>query len=234
MFLKSLFFMLLYAGLSLAQGLMEPAYGLWAFGATIKERNYTGTDISVSPSPLIFGGYGPVWIEANRLGYTFFRSNGWFASVAAQIRSHQFRKDDAPLTDRPQAIEAGVQLGKRLPGNLTARLALLQDVSGRHKSWEADLQLYTHFFPGPFSLLTAAGLQYQSAALSNYYYGTENYKAEAGFSTELESILTLPVGDFGVFVGARVWFFGKQAANSPIANGNRVSNIFVGVGYYFE
>ncbi len=234
MHLKPLFLVLLYITLSPAQSFMEPAYGLWGFGATVKERNYPGTETIYSPSPLIFGGYGPIWIEANRLGYTFFRSGGWFASVAAQIRSHQFRKDDAPLEDRPQAIEAGVQAGYRLPGNLTARLALLQDVSGRHKSWEADLQLYTHFFPGPFSLLTAAGVQYQSARLADYYYGVSGYTPGEALVGELESILTLPVGDFGVFVGARLWFFDKAVGDSPIADGNRVSNIFMGVGYYFD
>ena len=217
-----------------AQGILEPAYGLWSVGLTVKERNYKHVETRYSPAPLIFGGYGPVWIEANRIGYTFLRSNGWFASVAMQIRSHQFRKEDKGYEDRPSAIEAGVQVGRHLWKRWVVRLALLQDISGRHNSREADLQLYSHFFPGPFSLLTAAGLQYQTAALGHYYYGSETYKPKAGFVTELESILTLPVGKWGVYIGARYWFFDRQAAESPLVAGNKVANIFAGIGYYFD
>ncbi|RMH63371.1 MAG: MipA/OmpV family protein [Calditrichaeota bacterium] len=232
--IKSLFITLFVCFPVLAGDFIKPAYGLWAVGMSVSDRNYTGTTLRYTPAPLIFGGYGPVWIEANRLGYTFFRSHGWFASVAAQLRTHQFRKDDKELSDRRSALEAGLQVGKRLFGNWVLRLALLQDVSGAHKSREADVQLYTHFFPGPFSLLTAVGVQYQTAALTNFYYGTHDYKPRAGFVTELESILTLPLGNWGVFVGLRYWFFDKQAASSPIANGNRISTLFTGIGYYFD
>ena len=230
---KTVLILLVSVVFAFSQKWLKPAYGLWGLGLTVKERNYSGTDIRYSPSPLIFGGYGPIWIEANRLGYTFIRSGGWFASVAAQIRTHQFRKEDPGLSDRAAAIEAGVQIGKRLWGGWVTRLALLQDVSGSHKSWEADLQLYTHFFPGPLRLLTAVGIQYQTRALTRYYYGTDTYQPQAGFVGELESILTLPIGAWGVFIGLRVWYFDKQVTRSPIVNGKRVSNLFGGIGYYF-
>ncbi len=232
--LSKIFLMILTSFvLSFSQKLVEPAYGLWGFGITAIDRNYSATDIRYSPSPLIFGGYGPVWIEANRLGYTFFRSNSWFASVAAQIRSHQFRKEDPGITNRARAFEAGIQLGRHLWGNWVARLALLHDVSASHKSWEADMQFYTHFFPGPFRILAAAGVQYQGRGLTRYYYGTDTYRPQAAFVTELESILTLPIDKWGVFLGFRLWLLDKQAFLSPIARGNKISNLFTGIGYYF-
>ena len=215
-----------------AQSILEPAYGLWGIGVTSKDRNYIGTDTDIGVSPLIFGGYGPVWIEANRLGVTVYRDGTNFASVAAFFRSHQNRKDDKGLSDRKSSIDLGLHIGRRLGGGFTTRFAFLHDVTASHKSYELDLQVYRHDDIGPISLLSAVGIQYQDKKLVDYYYGTNSYKPAAAFGGELEFIATLPVGSFGIFAGTRIYFFDKEVKNSPIADGNRIDNFFLGFGYY--
>ncbi len=57
----------------------------------------------------IFAGYGPVFIEANRSGFSFYSDGTFFATVVGQLRKHQFRNADykpafSSLGDRDQAI----------------------------------------------------------------------------------------------------------------------------------
>lgn len=195
--------MLLIAALpsiSHATHLFEPAYGLWGVGVTNRNLNYVDTESETSIAPFIFGGYGPVFIKANRAGYSFYRDGTFFASVIAQLRTHQFRNaEDSPvyasLGDRDRTFEMGGQVGVRLPAGFFTRLALLQDVSGAHESHEWDLQLYRRDALGPVRLLTTVGILYQDQDLVNYYYGTPSYQPGSAWGAELELIATYPVGD---------------------------------------
>ncbi len=223
---------------SIASDLTEPAYGLWGAGVVNRNLNYTGTESETTIAPFIFGGYGPVFIEANRAGISFYRDGTFFASVVGQLRTHQFRNaDDNPaytsLGDRDQAIELGAQVGVRLPAGFFTRLALLQDVSGAHESHEWDLQLYRRDSFGPIRLLSAIGIQYQDKKLVNYYYGTANYKPGGAFGAELELIATYPIGNWGIFAGTRSYIFDLEVSDSPLAESNKIIQVFTGVGYYF-
>lgn len=218
--------------------IVEPAYGLWGAGVASRDLNYKDTENETGFIPFIFGGYGPVFIEANRAGFTFYRDGTFFASVVGQLRTHQFRDaDDSPafasLGDRKRAIELGAQVGARLPAGFFTRLALLQDVSGAHESHEWDWQLYRRDSFGPVRLLSSFGIQYQDKKLVNYYYGTPTYNAGDAFGAEIELIATYPVGAWGVFAGTRSYIYDNEVSDSPLADGNKIIQFFAGVGYYF-
>jgi outer membrane scaffolding protein for murein synthesis (MipA/OmpV family) len=231
--IKLILLLLLFIGFSKANDWLEPAYGLWGVGAASRDLNYKASGVVVNPVLFIFGGYGPVFIEANRLGYSIYRDGTYFASLAAQVRTHQFRAKDNIFGERKRAIEAGLQIGRRLPGRMATRLAFLHDLGLAHKSWELDWQVYRRNLIGPMRLLTAVGLQYQSKTLVDYYYGTSDYSPKEAFVGELEIIATYPFGEFGVFAGTRIYLFDGQVANSPIADGNRTDQFFGGFGYRF-
>ena len=221
-----------------ANSLTEPAYGLWGVGVVNRNLNYVDTKDSNGIAPFIFGGYGPVFIEANRAGVSFYRDGRFFASVVGQLRTHQFRNAEdnpayASLGDRDQAIELGAQLGMRLPVGFFTRLALLHDVSNKHNSHEWDLQFYRRDSIGPVRLLSAFGIQYQDAALVNYYYGTPAYRPDDAFAAEIELIATYPVGNWGIFAGTRSYFYDGEVSDSPLAEDNKIIQFFTGVGYYF-
>ena len=236
--LTTVLLLLLLSSSATAGGITEPAYGLWGVGVVNRDLNYKGIESDTGIAPFIFGGYGPVFIEANRAGYSFYRDGTFFASVAAQLRTHQYRDADAnpdfaSLGDRDRAFEVGAHVGVRLGGGFTTRLALMQDISGAHESHEWDLQLYRRDSIGPVRLLSAIGVQYQAQQLVNYYYGTPAYIPDGAFGAEIELIATYPIGDWGLFAGTRSYFYDDQVSDSPLADSNRIIQLFGGVGYYF-
>jgi len=230
--LKMLFLFIL-SNLSYAAGWLDDAYGLWGVGMAVRDRNYINSAIVYSPGVYIFGGYGPLFIEANRAGISFYRDGTYFASAVLNIRSHQFRKDDKGLSDRKTAFEAGIHLGRRLPAGMVTRLAFLHDISAAHKSYELDWQLFRHNHIGPIRLLTAIGIQYQSEKLVDYYYGTKEYSPTAALGGEVEVIVTYPFGHWAVFAGSRIYAFDSEVSDSPIADDYLIKQYFAGFGYHF-
>jgi outer membrane scaffolding protein for murein synthesis (MipA/OmpV family) len=194
----------------------EPAYGLWSVAAVNKRSQFKAVDNQSSPSLLIFGGYGPVFIEANRFGYNFYRDGTYFSSIIGNVRGHSsLSQENIDSSDalqrynldvRKTALEAGIQFGRRFDGGWVGRLALLQDISSTHKAQEAELSFYRrdNFKPlanvNSIRLLTTFAVQAQSQELNDYYYGVKSnelgvsgaqaYQADAGWSAEIELIAT--------------------------------------------
>ncbi len=235
---SSTLLILLLPAIVKADSVTDPAYGIWGVGVFDRNLNYIDTKSDTGIAPFIFGGYGPVFIEANRAGITVYRDGTFFASVVGLLRTHQFRNAEdnpayASLGDRNRAIELGAQVGARLPAGNFTRLALLQDVSGAHESYEWDLQFYRRDAFGPVRLLSSVGIQYQDKNLVNYYYGTPTYRPGNSFAAELELIATYPINNWGIFAGTRSYIFDSEVSNSPLADGNKIIQFFAGVGYYF-
>jgi outer membrane scaffolding protein for murein synthesis (MipA/OmpV family) len=201
---------------SVFEAVTAPAYGLWSVAAVSKKSQFKSVDNQFSPSLLIFGGYGPVFIEANRFGYNFYRDGTYFSSIIGNIRGHSSLSQENidssdelqryTLDERKTALEAGIQFGRRFDNGWVGRLALLQDISSTHKAQEAELSFYRrdHFKPlanlDSIRLLTTFAVQAQSQELNDYYYGVESselgisgaqaYQADAGWSAEIELIAT--------------------------------------------
>jgi outer membrane scaffolding protein for murein synthesis (MipA/OmpV family) len=215
------------------ESISEPAYGLWSLGAVSRSSLFEGVETQVSPTALIFGGYGPVFIEGNRFGHNFYRDGTWFASAVGNVRNYmalsQEQIDDSDflsqydLDERKASLEAGVQLGRRFDGGWIGRVALLQDISNRHNAQEAELMACRRDSFKPFDslgsvrLLSTIALQYQTQDLNDYYFGIDQnelalasqqaYEADDGWSAELEFIATY---DFEWGQGAASW--GEWAA----------------------
>ena len=201
---------------SIWETLSEPAYGLWSAAVISRSSLFEDVDTQVSPTALIFGGYGPVFIEGNRFGHNFYRDGIWFASAVGNVRNYtalsQEQIDDSDslrqydLDERKASLEAGIQLGRRFDGGWIGRVALLQDISNRHNAQEAELMAFRRdsFKPfdslGPVRLLSTIALQYQTQDLNDYYFGIDQnelalanqqtYETDDGWSAELEFIAT--------------------------------------------
>ena len=249
------------------EAVIEPAYGLWSVAGVSKKSQFKSVDNQFSPSLLIFGGYGPVFIEANRFGYNFYRDGTYFSSIIGNVRGHSslsqenIDSSDAlqlyTLDERKTALEAGIQFGRRFDSGWVGRLALLQDISSTHKAQEAELSFYrrdnfkplAHF--NSIRLLTTVAVQAQSQELNDYYYGVDSnelgisgaqaYKADAGWSAEIELIATYdfswqesnPNKNWGAYVGLRHYQFSDTVNDSPIIESGLVQQYFVGLGTYF-
>lgn len=201
---------------SLFDQITAPAYGLWTLAATSKVSPFHSVDNQFKASPLIFGGYGPLFIEANRFGYNFYRDGTYFSSLIGNVRNHSSLSkeeidssdelSDYQLKPREAALEVGIQLGRRFDNGWIGRIALLQDISATHQGQEVELTFYRRDSFKPFKslnsirLLSTFGFQYQSQQLSDYYFGVDDselsnnqqqtYEADTGGSVELEFIAT--------------------------------------------
>jgi outer membrane scaffolding protein for murein synthesis (MipA/OmpV family) len=201
---------------SLTDKVIDPIYGLWSIAATAKNSQFKAVNNTLKATPLIFGGFGPIFIEANRFGYNFYRDGTYFSSLIGNIRNHSnLSSDDIKssqflrrynLDERKGAFETGIQVGRRFDNGWVSRISLLQDISSTHKGQEIEATLYRrdNFKPlanfNSIRLLTTLGLQSQSQDLNDYYYGIntnelannnqESYQADSGWSAELELIAT--------------------------------------------
>ena len=70
------------------ESISEPAYGLWSLGGLSRSSLFEDVDTQVSPTALIFGGYGPLFIEGNRFGHNFYRDGTWFDSAVGNVRNY--------------------------------------------------------------------------------------------------------------------------------------------------
>ncbi|MFT4906595.1 MAG: outer membrane scaffolding protein for murein synthesis (MipA/OmpV family) [Oleispira sp.] len=251
---------------NLAESITEPAFGLWSVAATAQSSQFKAVDNQYAPSLLVFGGYGPIFIEANRFGYNFYRDGTFFSSIIGNFRGHSslsqadINSSDAlqayNLDERKNALEIGIQLGRRFNNGWIGRLALLQDISATHKAQEAELSFYRrdHVTPilslNSIRLLTTLAIQGQSEQLNNYYYGVDthelgssgenSYKAGAGWSTELELIATYDFSwnssgekNWGMYAGLRHYYYSDTVTASPIVESGLVQQYFMGLGTYF-
>lgn len=244
---------------SLWQTVSEPAFGIWSGAVVAKDSLYKDVDVKVAPSLLIFGGYGDVFIEANRFGYGIYRDGTNFASVVGNVRSYTTLTEDQiddsstlskyNLDERKTALEAGIQVGRRLGGGWVSRAALLQDISGAHKAQEAELLFYRRDDIAGFRILTTIGGQFQSEKLNDYYFGVDSdeiknsatqkiYKPGSGWSAELEVIATYDFewgrgNDWGAYGGFRHFQYGSEATDSPLVDDGLVQQFFLGIGKYF-
>lgn len=243
---------------SIWEDITEPAFGLWSVGAIARTSPYEDVDTSVAPTVLVFGGYGDLFLEGNRFGYNFYRDGTWFSSLVGNVRNHLSLSDEQiddsdvlsayDLDERESALEAGIQIGRRLPGDWIARVAFLQDLSGRHNSQEVDFTIFRRDNIGPFRLLTTFGAQYQAAEFNDYYFGIdrnelaqagqETYRPGAGWSGELEMIATYDFewndwGEWAGYAGLRHYQHNSAATDSPIVETGLVQQYFIGLGKYF-
>ncbi|KZZ46936.1 hypothetical protein A3759_06225 [Thalassolituus sp. HI0120] len=237
----------------------EPAYGLWSAGITVKASVFKDVDPAVSPALLVFGGYGDVFVEANRFGYGVYRDGTYFASIIGNFRSHTRLTEDQineskdlsryDLDERKAAIEVGIQAGRRLDSGWVVRAALLQDISGAHKSQETEVLFYRRDDIAGLRVLTTIGAQHQAKKFNDYYFGVDTdeiknsthqkvYKPGAGFSAELEVIATYNFDwgageEWGAYAGLRHYQYDSEAEDSPLVDDGLVQQYFIGLGKYF-
>lgn len=208
---------------------LDKLKGTWGLGASILSSNYVQADKETTLSPYIFGSFGTLQIEANRILYPLYSHRSYTLLATGNYRSHQYSK----VLNKDRSIELGLTLDVPLHYGFTSRLAVLGDVSNTHKGYEIEALLYRHDSINKLSILTALAVQYQNKDLGNYYYATDTYTANSGYVFEAEVIATYPIGDFSVFAGVRSYWYGSNVSDSPLSSSSNTLLSFFGVGYNF-
>jgi outer membrane scaffolding protein for murein synthesis (MipA/OmpV family) len=243
--LKSLYILILisYAAFSANVFASDTPWQLPQFnglvsGAITQERlPYEQVSTDYHPSLLIFGRLGKVFIEGNRAGTVIKRFGFGSLSALGQFRTHQFLDaDNTNLTTktREKSIEAGLQFSKPLGKGFVSQFSLLQDISSTHKGQEYEAAIYKRFFYKDLRIISTLALQYQSEALTDYYFGTQNYSAKADLTKEIELLAVYDINESWSAVAMwRYYKHGKQIEESPLTKSDFTERVALGVGYQF-
>ena len=209
-------------------GLVAPAIG-------VDSVPYRGAESEPYGAVLVMGRIGDLFIEGNRLGYLFDRTDYGALSLVGQIRSHQYLPDEVFQGDEDKAFELGLQVAKPIGLGWVGQLSTFSDVSDTHNGHEIELGAYRRDFFGDLRLLTLVALQQQSRTLTSHYAETPDYKPSSGdLNLELELIAVYPITEnvsaLGVF---RHYVHGDGLADSPLTDGRETSRLLLGIGWQF-
>ena len=189
------------------------------------------------PSVLILGRLGDVFIEGNRAGLPIKRFDWGSLSAIGQIRNHQYLEaKDSPLIneDKKRAIEVGPQFSIPLGHGYVSQFTLFQDISDAHNSQEFEASLYKRFTISDLQIVGTLAAQYQTADTMNYYVGTDNYRAKAELTSEIELLATYDLTkDWSAIAVWRYYRHGNDFNNSPLTDGRITERVAIGIGRYF-
>lgn len=214
-------------------GLSAYLSGLFALGAKVQSPLYIDSTTNITAAPYIFGTIAGVSIEGNRADVTVWGNGSVYAALTAQYRTLLQRQGTALQNEALATVEMGATLGVRLAKGFVLRGTLYQDLLQRHNGQEFDVQLFRHDRLGEWFFVTMVAMQWQSHALSQYYFATPDYSPKQSYSAEFEMIATYYVKQIGMFVGTRNFWYANDVANSPIVNNSYILQGFGGVGYRF-
>ncbi len=228
-FLIPISFLTCLATYSPAEDFIDNFKGIWGMGGSILQTNYINAENETTLAPYIFGNFGSLRIEANRLLYPLYNTPNYSILATGNYRTQQYSEE----LNLDKSIELGITIDAPLSYGLNSRFSVLADVSDTHNGYELEAQLYRHDSLGKLSILTVLAVQYQDKNLANYYYKTNTYTADDGYVFEAEVIATYPLGNFSAFAGARSYWYGSNVSNSPLVSSSNILLGFFGLGYRF-
>lgn len=229
-FIKIILLLLVFTNSLLSKDniIIDNLHGMWGIGSKIKQQNHTDGSSEINFAPYIFGSFGIVNIEANRVYINITNyDRKYFLSIAGQLRGRE------ATNEKQKSFELGGQIDIPLKNSFGFRTSYLFDIINSHKGSELDMLIFHHSYIFDISILTSIGIQYMSDNLSNYYFGTNDYKIKDAFSAELEVILTYDLNNYSLFIGTRDFFYNDNISNSPIVNQPYLLQLFAGIGYRF-
>ncbi|MDH4202351.1 MAG: MipA/OmpV family protein [Phycisphaerae bacterium] len=164
---------------------VEPAGSTLNLGAGFVYRSpvYRGQDADGLPIPMIFYQKGNLYFRGSRLGYQFYKNDAFSLDVLAAWAFRGYDDDDSRhlngMDDRDPSIEGGLAASYH-DGWGTASVSFLTDLLGKHDGQELTFSYAKRFIREPWELTPSAGITWQSANLTDYYYGVEQKEVAAG------------------------------------------------------
>ena len=230
-------FSMIFSPLVVADWEIPEFNGLFAGAITYDDIPYEGVDTELTPSLLILGRIGHAFIEGNRASYPIKRLGWGTVSLVGQVRMHQYLDaDDSPLTDddRKRGVELGPQLSIPLGNGYVSQFTLFQDLGVAHESQELEASIYKRFNVEELTLIATLAAQYQTEDLMDYYVGTDNYRAKAELTKEIELLATYPINeDWNAIAVWRYYQHGNNFEDSPLTDSDTTQRFAIGLGMHF-
>lgn len=253
-------FNFLLAGLFVLLGLSSSARAQEA-GEDGDYLKLAGAGVLVSTSPYeggdsrVFGAPVGIWrnkrffLEGIKGGVIVAENQTFRADLIAVPRLMGYDSGDAPILDgmqdRDWSLDGGVQLKWKVPevNDLDFHLALVADLLGTHKGYEADAGLSRIFPAKYYQLVPRIGLKWQSGEINDYYFGVRADEATAGRPAYSSGGGLNYYANLGVYTGfSKDWFvlirggvewLADEIRGSPLVDENAVFSGMLGIARRF-
>lgn len=220
----------------------------WSLGVAVisSPEPYVDADSDILVVPAISFEYKKFYFRGIYAGYAFWESGGFQADAVLRPRFEGYEEEDSPflagMEDRRLSADLGLSLsweGERIG----VRVTPVADILDRSGGQEVVFELFSPIRFGPVRVEPRIGAAWQSAGLTNYYFGVRPEEARPGRPAyEPGSAVNLTGGVF-VFspVARRVLFQGfvrvdkldDAIEESPIVGDGQAVVGFVGLSYAF-
>jgi len=218
----------------------------WIFGGGVAVTNpgYVGYSRQITPLPLVFYHYGRWFFAGFSGGYLLSNGDHYRLALVVQPTLNRLSASDSPQLAGIQSRQWSLAGGANLEtfgdwGHLN--LGLFHDLLDRNNGTSANLGYRFPFHVGGWTLSPGVGLRWQSANLTNYYYGVSDAEARPGRPAYSPGSDTSPYVSFGVSTAINdEWQFrgdlsyqrfGSAIHNSPIVDRSGSPTIFIGFIY---
>lgn len=218
----------------------------WIFGAGVAVTNpgYVGYSRQITPLPLIFYHYGRFFFAGFAGGYLLSNGDHYRLALVMQPTLNRLSSSDSPqlagIKSRQWSLAGGANLETFGDwGHLN--LGVSHDLLDRNNGTSANLGYRFPFHAGDWTLSPGIGLRWESANLTNYYYGVSDAEVRPGRPAYSPGSDTSPYVSFGVSTAiSEHWQFrgdisyqrfGGAIHDSPIVDRSGSPTIFIGFIY---
>lgn len=212
------------------------------------------------------------FIENNVIGYSFYQSDDLIISAVSQLnREKAFFTDWQPshlfissfsestviapedekvskndIRKRKWAVDAGLQINWFISQSTEIKAQLFHDINNVYNGLNGQLA-FNHSISLPSftqsKVRLAAGINWQSSDLSNYYYGISHqdqvdlanlYQASTGINPFISINYRYQLSkDWQLSLFAKHEWLGEHIADSPLIEDQHITSAFIGAVYAF-
>lgn len=216
-----------------ATGEGAPAQGLvLGAGLAATDPGYVGYHLRVDPFPLFSYRRGRVYLDGATAGLIAARGDTYALSAILAPDLRRLRASDSPelagIRTREWTINGGVKFALRETWG-AASVEALRDVLGRSHGTSVSLDYgYPISLGGGVKLTPGAGVEWQNADLTNYYYGVSTaeslptrpaYTAGAAVDPSVHLNLAVPLSlHWHLGAGLGYTHFDRSIRESPLVD----------------
>jgi len=219
----------------------------WTFGVLAADRDapYVGLDEGLLVVPLVRFEGERAYLRGLRGGWRLRDTDNHELSVFAQARTDGYNTDDsaflAGMADRKFSLDLGIASTWTIDKVGAIEAAVSADALDRSGGYEAALSWNGLFRAGGFTFVPGVSARWQSDDIIDYYYGVRAsealpgraaYRGEAAMTHDLSLLMQRPLGPrWTLFARASHAWLPSEISSSPIVSRDKMTSVFVGLGY---
>ncbi|HLW74821.1 MAG TPA: MipA/OmpV family protein [Gammaproteobacteria bacterium] len=218
----------------------------WLFGGglAVTDPGYLGYNRQVTPIPLIFYHNGRFFFAGITAGYLLSNGDHYRFSLVVLPQFNRLSASDSPqlagIQTRQWSLDGGANVDL-FGGWGRFNLGVAHDLLDRNNGTGANVGYHYSFRLGDWTLTPGLGIRWESANLTNYYYGVSPAETIPGRPAYSPGSATNPFVDVSVSTAiSEHWqfrgylqymHFASAIHDSPIVDRSGSPTIFIGFVY---